>query len=69
MYLLKPISLYPSVLPFEDHPQIGAGFEQSPLKGVVSKTCHVANADGGEAMLFDGSGAARSAKARGHGPV
>ncbi len=30
--------------------------------------CHVANAGGGEAMLFDRVGAARR-RSRGHGPV
>eukprot|EP00919_Chromeraceae_sp_WS-2016_P071760 GHVR01169871.1.p1 GENE.GHVR01169871.1~~GHVR01169871.1.p1 ORF type:complete len:135 (+),score=12.33 GHVR01169871.1:112-516(+) len=40
---------------------IGAGFEHSPLKGVVSKTCYVANAVRGETGQIDKSGAARSA--------
>lgn len=38
-----------------------AGFERSPERASVSKTCHVANAEGGETSKTDRVGAARSA--------
>jgi hypothetical protein len=38
-----------------------AGSERSPERASVSKTCHVANAEGGETRQTDRGGAARSA--------
>lgn len=47
------------LIPFPNR-KIGGDLEVSRRSRLLLQICHVANADGGEATLFDGGGAARS---------